>query len=211
MSPVGFRRSNWWSHDDVIKMKDFPRYWPFVRGIHRSPMNSAHKVQWRGDLMFSLICAWIKGWVNNREVGDLRRGHAHYDVIVMRWPCVTASWHEHVFHINGALWGESTVVDPHNNSAVMWNFDISSVVSLQNLLNKQPSCQRFETQWSSSDVTAMSKCSREIPQHFNFDGLVQDCSMSIALAMEILQSCTKPSILTSPCTYKVSDRISKFG
>ena len=25
----------------------FPRYWPFVRGIHRSPVNSPHKDQWR--------------------------------------------------------------------------------------------------------------------------------------------------------------------
>ena len=31
------------SHDDVIKWKHFPRYWPFVRGIHRSPVNSPHK------------------------------------------------------------------------------------------------------------------------------------------------------------------------
>ena len=30
-------------HDDVIKWKHFPRYWPFVRGIHRSPVNSLHK------------------------------------------------------------------------------------------------------------------------------------------------------------------------
>ena len=28
-------------------------------------------------------CVWINGWVNNREAGDLRRYHAHYDVIVM--------------------------------------------------------------------------------------------------------------------------------
>ena len=48
-----------WSHDDVIKWRHFPRYWPFVRGIHRSPVNSLHKGQWRGALMFSLICAWI--------------------------------------------------------------------------------------------------------------------------------------------------------
>ena len=34
-------------------------------------------------LMFSLICFWINDWVNNREAGDLRRYHAHYDVIVM--------------------------------------------------------------------------------------------------------------------------------
>ena len=40
--------------------------------------------QWRGSLMFSLICVWINGWVNNREAGDLRRYRAHYDVIVMR-------------------------------------------------------------------------------------------------------------------------------
>ena len=40
------------SHDAVIKWKDFPRYWPFVRGIHRSPVNSPHKGQWRGALMF---------------------------------------------------------------------------------------------------------------------------------------------------------------
>ena len=33
--------------------------------------------------MFSLICAWINGWVNNRKAGDLRRHRAHYDVIVM--------------------------------------------------------------------------------------------------------------------------------
>ena len=72
-------------HDDVIKWKHCPRYWPFVRGIHRSPVNSPHKGQWRGALMFSFTCAWINGWVNNREAGDLRRQRADYDVIVM--PC----------------------------------------------------------------------------------------------------------------------------
>ena len=70
-------------HDDVIKWKHFPRYWPFVRGIHRFPVNYPHKGQWRGDLMFSLICARINGWVNNGEAGDLRRHHAHFDVIVV--------------------------------------------------------------------------------------------------------------------------------
>ena len=70
-------------HDDVIKLKYFPRYWPFVRGIHRSPVNSPRKGQWCGALMFSLICAWINDWVNNLGAGDLRRHRAHYDVIVM--------------------------------------------------------------------------------------------------------------------------------
>ena len=70
-------------HDDVIKWKHFPCYWPFVRGIHRSPVNSPRKSQWRGALMFSLIYALINGWVNIGEAGDLRRHHGHYDVSVM--------------------------------------------------------------------------------------------------------------------------------
>ena len=64
-------------HDDVIKWKHFPRYWLFVWGIHRSTVNFPHKGQWRGALIFSLICAWINAWVNNREAGDMRRHRAH--------------------------------------------------------------------------------------------------------------------------------------
>ena len=37
--------------------------------------------------MFSLICVWINGWVNNGEAGDLRRHRTHYDVIV-----ITRGW-----------------------------------------------------------------------------------------------------------------------
>ena len=42
-----------------------------------------HKGQWRGALMFSLICAWINDWVHNREAGDLRCHRARYNIIVM--------------------------------------------------------------------------------------------------------------------------------
>ena len=60
-----------WSRcDDVIKWRHFPRYWPFVRGIHLSPVNSTHKGQWRGALMFSLISARINGWVNKLVIWD---------------------------------------------------------------------------------------------------------------------------------------------
>ena len=72
----------WLIHDDVIKWRHFLHYWPFVREIHLSPVNSPHKGQWRGALMLSLICVWINGWVNNREAGDLRPCRTHYDVIV---------------------------------------------------------------------------------------------------------------------------------
>ena len=102
-------------YDDVIKWKHFPRYWPFVRGIHRSPVNSPHKGKWHGALMFTLIWARINGWVNNFEAGDLRRNLAHYYVIVI----------------------------------FCW---------------------------------------------YHFNGLVQDWCISSSLAMEVLQSCTKPSI-----------------
>ena len=70
-------------HDDVIKWKHFPRFWSFVRGIHRSPVNSTQKGQWRRTLMFYLIYVWINDWVHNREAGDLRRHRGHYDVVPM--------------------------------------------------------------------------------------------------------------------------------
>ena len=94
-------------HDDVMKWKHFPRYWPFVRGIHRVPVNSLHKGQWRGALMFSLICAWRNDWVNIREAGDLRPYSAHYDVTVtgIRMQMITA--HGTDFHIDDPLCGES--------------------------------------------------------------------------------------------------------
>ena len=81
----------------VIKWKHFPRYWPFVWGIHRSPVNSPHKGQWRGALMFSLICTWINGWVNNREAGDLRH-RAHYDITIMIWGHGPCRW---ILHTSG--------------------------------------------------------------------------------------------------------------
>ena len=75
-----------WRHQ-METFSAVPGYWPFVRGIHRWSVNSPHKGQWRGALMFSLICAWINCWVNNREAGDLRRHLAHYHVIVMQTGC----------------------------------------------------------------------------------------------------------------------------
>ena len=66
-------------HDDVINRKHFPRYWPFLRGIHRSPVDFPHKGQWR----WYLNCIWTNGWANNRDAGDLRHHRAHYDVSVL--------------------------------------------------------------------------------------------------------------------------------
>ena len=109
-------------------MEKFPRYWPVVRGIHRSPVNSPHKGQWRGALMFSFISARINGWVNNGKAGDLRRYRAHYDVIVM---------HETTFSQN-------------TPSTSMWCIRTEFSSCVYNNVTHQfvfPGNKRFETNW----------------------------------------------------------------
>ena len=117
-------------HDDIIEWKHFPHYWSFVQKIHRLPVNSPHKGQWRGALLGFFICVWINCWENNREAGDLRRYRAHYDVIVMSMQ-------------HGPI----------------------------------------------SDDTTYCTGLKE-----HRDGLGLDCSNSIGNALELLQSCTKPTI-----------------
>ena len=73
---------SWWRH----QMETFSALLAVCAGNSPVPVNSPHKGQWRGALMFSLICARINDWVNNREAGDLRRYRGHYDVIVMTHP-----------------------------------------------------------------------------------------------------------------------------
>ena len=102
----------WW----VIKWKHFPHYLPFVWGIHRSPVNSPHKGQWCGALMFSLIWAWLNGWVNI----DLRCHRAHYDITVMR------NWHLEYFLWN---WSYVSVIKPRGWAVKndINNFNLSAV------------------------------------------------------------------------------------
>ena len=70
---------SWWRHE----METSSALLAICAG--NSPVSGEFPAQsqWRGALMFSLICIWINGWVNNSEAGDLRRYRAHYDVIVM--------------------------------------------------------------------------------------------------------------------------------
>ena len=76
-------------HDDCIKWKHSPHYWPFGRIMHRSPVNSPHKSHWHAALRISLIFVWTNCWVNNRAAVDLRRHRTHYDVIGM-WLLVSS-------------------------------------------------------------------------------------------------------------------------
>ena len=89
---IGVWYMSWWRQ----QMEKFLRYWHFVRGIHRSSVNSPHKDQWRGALMFSLIYAWTNSRANNGDTCDLRRHRTHYDVIVMvsafGLVCIFFSW-----------------------------------------------------------------------------------------------------------------------
>ena len=70
---------SWWRH----QMETFSALLALCTGNSPVPVNSPHKGQWRGAVMFSLIYAWINDGVNNREAGDLRRHRGHYDVNVM--------------------------------------------------------------------------------------------------------------------------------
>ena len=77
-----------WSQLETMMTSSYGNiFWPFVVGIHWSAVNSPHKGQCHGALMFSLIYAWTNVWVNNREYGDLKRHRAHYDVTVMQNGC----------------------------------------------------------------------------------------------------------------------------
>ena len=71
-------RSHWWRH----QMEPFSAL--LVLCEENPPVDSPNKGQWRGALMFSLICAWTKRSANNRDAGDLRRHRHHYDVTVMK-------------------------------------------------------------------------------------------------------------------------------
>ena len=66
-------------HDDVIQWKHFPRYWPFVRGIHRSPVDCPHKAS--GAELWCFFDLHLNKRLSKQS--DLRRHDAHYDVTVM--------------------------------------------------------------------------------------------------------------------------------
>ena len=76
-------------HDDVIKWKHFPIYWPFVRG--NSPVSGEFPAQRpvtrSFDVFFDLRL--FKRLSKQREAGDLRRYRAHYDVTVSGQQCTS--------------------------------------------------------------------------------------------------------------------------
>ena len=70
---------SWWRH----QMKTFFAFLALCPGNSPGTGEFLSQRQWREVLVFSLICAWIHGWVNNREAGDLRCHRTHYVVTMM--------------------------------------------------------------------------------------------------------------------------------
>ena len=68
-----------WLH----QMERFSALLALCAGNSPIPVNSPHKGQWRGALMFSLICVWINDWVNNREAGVLRQVMRSFDISLL--------------------------------------------------------------------------------------------------------------------------------
>ena len=88
---IGFRVTGmaWWRH----QMEIFSALLAICTG--NSPVTGGFPAQRtvtrNFDVSSSLICAWINGWVNNGEAGDLRRYRAHCNVIVMDYECSLSS------------------------------------------------------------------------------------------------------------------------
>ena len=115
----------WWRH----QMETFSALLALCAGNSPVPVNSPHKGQWRGVLMFSLICARINDWVNNREAGDLRRHCGHYDVSVMSSLVqITACC---LFSASPLTEPILIVVNWTNRNKFQWNFKQNTKISLQ--------------------------------------------------------------------------------
>ena len=162
-------------HDDVIKWKHFPRYWSFVWGIHRSPVNSPHKGQWRGALMFSLICARINGWVNNREAVDLRRHQAHCDVIVMGWAGVGGFEDAYGNFSSGKISSRENI----QTYLVPFVFD-----SCQYVFSKK----RFPMLWCGVSSASIHKAVRRLSARSREDSRPRDSGLDFSNRFEIWQA-----------------------
>ena len=75
-------------HDDFIKWTHFPRYWPFVWGVHRSPVNSPHKGQ---DVFFDLRLnkrlskQWWGRWFETLSCPLWRHSNGYFIQYVYFW------------------------------------------------------------------------------------------------------------------------------
>ena len=82
------RRDTWWRH----QKETFSALLVLYAGNSRvtGEFHAQRPQTWSFDVF--MICAWINGWVNNREAGDRRRYLAHYDVSSMMITDCSFDW-----------------------------------------------------------------------------------------------------------------------
>ena len=114
-------RRQWWRH----QMETFSALLTFCAGTSPGTGNSTHKGQWRGSLMFYLICTWINSWVNNGGAGDLRPHRAYYDVTVIWWNQYLTTTKHNKLYIICILLGCTVTIDGMVQTAIQPKFTIS--------------------------------------------------------------------------------------
>ena len=171
---------SWWRH----QMEPFPRYWPFVWGIHRWPVT----------LMFSLICAWINGWVNNREAGDLRRHRAHYDVIVMFYTAIIMiTYYVYRDTTHGGIRRFDSCRPRCRRRGVRL-----SVITILARLSIQRNCAILLLCQGHVPPTAI--CQGHVPSHYYVKAMCHPTTMSRPCAIPLLcQGHVPPTAMSRPC------------
>ena len=148
-------------HDDVIKWKHFPRYWPFVRGIH-----PPHKDLWRGafDVFFDLrlnkpLSKQSRGWwfetllrslwrhCNKMNVSSLKQC-VHHSVYQIMMTKMTRSLYIRVngvyfviYFLKCSILFDFIVIDPFHKSK-------NAPDNYPTMLHSEQKCAHFCSEWS---------------------------------------------------------------
>ena len=147
-----YLKNSWWSH----KWKYFLHNWPFVRGIHGSPVISPHKGQWHGALMFSLNCVLNKplskqlwGWwfeMPSRPLWRHRNGCIQFVLCCVLLCFVVFCWDKIAINFTHILQGSCTGTGAVWSTPYEWDF----LLWLHHIWRCQ---QRFHLHWGCSLFT----------------------------------------------------------
>ena len=146
-------------HDDVIKWKHFPRYWPFVLGIHRSPLTKASKAELWCFLLSAPETNETPGWFETPSRSLWRHCNVPFDpagnevriIILYNWVRITAA---------GPLFTKRKDVLPQDlgksrsreihvwTLQSLWNLTGTSAATLSRCLSNFRAIRKFNTQSS---------------------------------------------------------------
>ena len=80
---------------------------------------------------FFFICAWMNGWVNNNEAGDVKRHRAHYDVDIMLMGQLNKVFSSKTWKrdsaINNKCWNQCGYVCNHYGSRAMQWIEVAVI------------------------------------------------------------------------------------